>query len=462
MHALKYTFQRAVADHLPHELTAGQSQAVEVFFHHVMDGPPMGAMLLSGFAGTGKTTLVRALIAGLAVIDFRPILAAPTGRAAKVLQGNTGWRAFTLHRILYISVKIPGGGFKRIPRPAKAKNRVIFVDEASMIADLGKQRILEDLLQFTAKSQRCRLVLIGDKAQLPPVGQEESPALSAKQLKDRYGWDSVEVGLTEVLRQSGDSGVLDYATSLRMAITANSGFPAIPTLPDVIALRDPGDYHDAMESAFGPGQDDAVLITRSNARATEFNQQIRVRLLDLDGMIDAGDQVMVVENNARWVSQEQGFIANGDRFEVLSIRGIEQQYGLQFADATLRWLDFDEPDVEAKIVLDALIGNSPRLNEEKARLLHAAIREASMEVPKEDRAQFTREHPYGKALQLKFSYALTAHKSQGGQWAKVFVDCPRIEDWHDLEWLRWLYTAITRTSDKLYLIGFPSDAYEDA
>ena len=462
MQSLRTDFENAVKQQLPFELTRAQQDAVALFFDYIMNGGTEELMILRGYAGTGKTTLVRAMVGALEILKYRPILCSPTGRAAKVLQGSTGWRAFTLHRVLYMSVRLPVGGFKRIPRPPKAKNRVVFVDESSMISDRSGDGILEDLLKFVSRSTRCRLILIGDDAQLPPVGSPLSPALSVDHIQGRHGWAAREVVLQEVVRQAEGSGILETATALRQALQAQQEFPAIKPFPDVIPLRDPGDFFDAMEGAFGQGREDAVLITRSNARATDYNQQIRMRLLGLEGLLDAGDQVMVVENNDRWVTEEQGFIANGDRFEVLSVRDATHKYGLNFAEATLRWIDYELPDIEATVVLDALISKSPKLDPEQDRLLRAQVREESMEQPKEARSAYVRQHPMGRALQLKFSYALTAHKAQGGQWPKVFIDCPYLEDWHDPEWYRWLYTALTRATEKVYLIGFPNQAFEDA
>ena len=437
---------------------------MEALVRYLLEPADERLFILKGYAGTGKTTLMRSLASSLRVLNMRPVLAAPTGRAAKVLQGQMKRRAFTLHRLLYLTVRDPAGGFKRIKRPNKGTLQVFIVDEASMLGDTGEAReLFMDLLQFVQQGEDCRLILVGDEAQLPPVGQSFSPALIPRHIRDHYYWKIRGAALFEVMRQMAHSQILSNATRLRSSLLdANPQFPTLQVGAEVRRLADANEVFEALETAFAGADSDAVVLTRSNKRAVAYNRQIRARLLWREDVLNAGDVVMVVQNNERWIDPEDsaGFIANGDLFEVLSWRNEEERFGLRFADASLRWLDREEaPEVAAKIMLDALDAESARLPEAKMKILLQGAREEASHLPKSQRAEFLREHPYVQALQLKFGYALTGHKAQGGQWKEVFIEWPYAPEVDDPDFIRWMYTAFTRAQDKLYLIGFPDSTF---
>jgi len=453
-------------DRFPGTPTADQEAAMHALVRYLLEPAEERLFILKGYAGTGKTTLMRTLAHTLRHIQMRPVLAAPTGRAAKVLQGQMKRRAYTLHRLLYLTVRDPSGGFSRIRRPNKGTFQVFIVDEASMLGDLGEAReLFQDLLRFVAQGEECRLILVGDEAQLPPVGQSFSPALIPRHVRDHYAWRIGGAALFEVMRQAADSQILANATAMRQGLLASEvRFPALRVGAEVRRLRDAHEVLEALETAYTCAEPDAVVLTRSNKRAVAYNRQIRSRLLWREDVLNAGDVVMVVQNNERWMDPEDsaGFIANGDMFEVLSWRNEEERFGLRFADASLRWLDReDAPNIEAKIVLDALDSESARLPEASMKALMQGAREEAQHVPKAQRPAFLREHPYLQALQLKFGYALTAHKAQGGQWRDVFIEWPYVPDVDEAEFIRWMYTAFTRGQDRVYLIGFPDSTFAD-
>lgn len=416
--------------------------------------------LLLGYAGTGKTTVAQAFSKALKHIGWSSVLGAPTGRAAKILQGNWGQRAWTLHRMLYLSVRGSDGSFKRIRRKNKGNKLIFIIDEASMISDSSENgQILNDLLNFVKSGRECKLILVGDKAQLPPVGQVDSPALSLEILLNAYRVKAHVCELSRVMRQSEDSGILSAATDLRNALFSKSSFfPVLRSTKDVHFINDLQELHESLESSFSHSDNDSVLITRSNARAVLYNEQIRSTLLGFEDIINAGDLVMVVQNNENWLDQKDGagFIANGDMLEVVSWRNEEKKYGLRFADATLVWADMEAPSFEAKIILDTLSSKTSRLSKDQSSLLYSQIMDEFKKsgLDKLARSLFFRNHPYGQALQLKFGYSLTAHKAQGGQWNDVFVERPYTDDPTREEYIRWMYTSFTRAKKRLYLIGF--------
>ncbi len=416
--------------------------------------------LLLGYAGTGKTTVAQAFSKALKHIGWSSVLGAPTGRAAKILQGTWGQRAWTLHRMLYISVRGTDGVFKRIRRKNKGKKLIFIIDEASMISDSSENgQILNDLLYFVKSGKDCKLILAGDKAQLPPVGQIYSPALSQQILLDSYSIQAHVAILSQVMRQSVNSGILITATDLRNALFSKSPFfPVLRSSKEVRFINDLQDLHESLESSFSHSDNDSIIITRSNARAVLYNQQIRSTILGHDEIINAGDLVMVVQNNENWLDHNDGagFIANGDMLEVLSWRNEEKKYGLRFADATLAWTDMEVQSFEAKIILDTLSSKTSRLSKDQSSSLYFQIMDEFKKsgLDKFARASFFRNHPYGQALQLKFGYSLTAHKAQGGQWNDVYVERPHTDDPSKEEYIRWIYTSFTRAKKRLYLIGF--------
>ena len=437
------------------------------------DADPRSALLLRGYAGTGKTSLVSALIRTLPQLRVSTLLLAPTGRAAKVLAGYSGRPAYTIHKKIYMTAVDASGQ----PRTVRAVNKhsytLFIVDEASMIGlePTGtRNSLLEDLIEYVYSGDHCRLMLIGDTAQLPPVGQSESPALDRRYLASAFGLSVSEQELTEVVRQQTFSGILANATDLRGQIAAmtpgdEAELPLFNTAPDVVNLNG-AELMDVLNTEYsGAGLEDTVVVTRSNKRANLFNQGIRASVLFREEEVNAGDYLMVVKNNYFWLDEEStiGFIANGDIVEVLSVRNVQELYGFRFADATLRFIDYpDEQSRDCKLLLSTLYSESPSLTADEQSRFFNAVMEDYADLPnKADRLRELRQNPYYNALQVKFSYALTCHKTQGGQWRTVIIDQGFLppDQSLDRDYLRWLYTAFTRATEKVYLLGFNDHFY---
>ena len=432
--------------------------------------------VLKGYAGTGKTSLVGALVKTLPTINFESVLLAPTGRAAKVLSNYAGKPAFTIHKMIY-QLQSGGDGYTRfVIKQNKFQNTIFLVDEASMIGDGGalssrnwgeSKSLLDDLLEFVFDGVNCKLVLIGDTAQLPPVGMELSPALDQDFLFASYHLNIEFNELSEVVRQAEDSEILSNATYLRGKIgLKNDDFPLFNSvnMADVKTITGL-ELEDELGDAYGKfGDDNVMLITRSNKRANLFNLQIRGRIKWLEDEIASGDYLMVVKNNYFWLTDDSkaGFIANGDIVEIQKITGYEEMYGFRFANVQVRMIDYpNEPDLEVKILLDSILSESPSLPADKFKELYEAVSEDyGYEPNRKKRNELIRKNPYYQALQVKFAYAITCHKSQGGQWDAVFVDQGYITDeMINVEYLRWLYTAITRAKKELYLVNFNEKFY---
>lgn len=432
--------------------------------------------VLRGYAGTGKTSLVGALVKTLPVINFDSVLLAPTGRAAKVLANYANKPAFTIHKMIY-QLRTGGDGYTRFSiKQNKFQNTIFLVDEASMISDGGglssaswgeQKSLLDDLLEFVYSGINCKLVLIGDTAQLPPVGMEISPALDEDFLYQAYRLNIEFNELSEVVRQAKDSEILTNATYLRNKIANKKlNLPLFKSVNGADVKTITGiELEDELDSAYGKFGDDSVMvITRSNKRANLFNLQIRGRIKWMEDELSAGDFMMVVKNNYFWLDDvsKAGFIANGDIVEVLKIRGEEEMYGFRFANVTLRLIDYpNEPYLETKILMDSILSDAPSLPSEKFKQLYEAVLEDySYEPNRKKRNELIRQNPYYQALQVKFAYAITCHKSQGGQWDAVFVDQGYLTDeMINIEYLRWLYTAITRAKKELYLVNFSEQFY---
>ncbi len=425
------------------------------------------AMLLRGYAGTGKTSLVSALIQTLPELRVSTILLAPTGRAAKVLAGYSKRPAYTIHKKIYMTATDASGALRTVRAINKHSYTLFIVDEASMIGlepTSTRNSLLQDLIDYVYNGNHCRLMLIGDTAQLPPVGQSESPALDERYLQAAFGLNVTAHELTEVVRQQSLSGILSNATALRSQIATIGGgeasLPLFTTAPDVVDL--PGfDLQETLNREYEDAAlEDVVVVTRSNKRANLFNQGIRASVLFREEEVNAGDYLMVVKNNYYWLDQDSaiGFIANGDIVEVLSVRNVQELYGFRFADATLRFVDYpDEEPRDCKLLLDTLYSESPSLTQEEQTRLYETVMEDYADLPhKADRLRELRQNPYYNALQVKFAYAMTCHKTQGGQWKTVIVDQgflpPDMQ--LDRDYLRWLYTAFTRATERVYLLGF--------
>lgn len=432
--------------------------------------------VLRGYAGTGKTSLVGALVKTLPIINFDSVLLAPTGRAAKVLSNYSNKPAFTIHKMIY-QLRSGGDGYTRFSiKQNKFQNTIFLVDEASMISDGGgltsaswgeQKSLLDDLLEYVFSGINCKLILIGDTAQLPPVGMELSPALDEDFLYQAYRLNIEFNELNEVVRQAEDSEILTNATFLRNKIAAKKlDLPLFGSVNKADVKTISGiELEDELDSAYGKfGDDNVMVITRSNKRANLFNLQIRSRIRWMEDEIASGDFMMVVKNNYFWLddASKAGFIANGDIVEILKISGEEELYGFRFANLTIRMIDYpNEPNLEVKILMDSILTDAPSLPNEKFRELYDAVSDDySYEPNRKKRNELIRKNPYYQALQVKFAYAITCHKSQGGQWDAVFVDQGYLTDeMINVEYLRWLYTAITRAKKELYLVNFSEQFY---
>ena len=428
--------------------------------------------LLQGYAGTGKTTLVTTLVKTLPMIGMRHQLMAPTGRAAKVLSGYTGKTASTIHRKLYRFQAYADGSFRMTRAENKSKNTIFIVDECSMISDdLSKGRsLLDDLINYVFSGENCRLLLIGDNAQLPPVGLENSPANDINVLKNEFGLTVAAYELTEVMRQEVESGILYNATALRNVETFQETSLQLPLFTtngfsDVHRIE-PQEFEELLWQNFnGKTNNEAVIICRSNKRANMFNQAIRARILQEEGEISTGDKLMVVKNNYFWTDENKNisFIANGDMIELMRINNIEEMYGFHFADVEIQLTDYqEETNLSVKIILETLTSDSPALTNEESERFYKAVEEDYMDIPnKRERYKAMKQNPFFNALQVKFGYALTCHKTQGGQWPTVFIDAPFFPDNEPLQTsdIRWFYTAVTRAQKQLYFVNFKDEYF---
>ena len=479
-----------------HAPTEEQSRAVSVFSCFMASRELRPAMVLCGSAGTGKTSLTAAMVKTLVGLRQRVVLLAPTGRAAKVLSMNAGIPAFTIHRRIYRQKTFTGDmtGFNL--NFNKQRDTLFVVDEASMISNdsfsggagqFGSGCLLDDLMEYVYSGDNCRLMLVGDRAQLPPVGEDESPALMADMISGAYGLDMYSVNLNEVLRQAADSGILYNANVIRQMITHDE----ITQLPkicfkgfaDIVMV--PGD--ELIESLAGSysavGYDETMVVTRSNKRANIYNNGIRNMVLGREEELTPGDMLMVVRNNYFWTAQDsrnsqvppQGstdngnphsssdsvqnisFIANGDRAKVRRVRNMQELYGFRFADLLLEFPDYDNYELGATVILDSLQSESPSLTHEQSEQLFNGVLADYADIPlKADRMKHVRTDKYYNALQVKFAYAVTCHKAQGGQWAHVYLDQGYMtDDMLTPDYIHWLYTAFTRATEKLFLVNWP-------
>ena len=424
--------------------------------------------LLKGYAGTGKTTLISALVKSLSSVTKRSVLLAPTGRAAKVLSKYSNKQASTIHRKIYwIRSRKNGNTYIKIKENTHT-NTIFIVDEASMIPEasdssFGNRSLLDDLIQFVYDGIGCKLILIGDTAQLPPVHLEISPALDKGFLETTYLKDVISVTMKEVVRQSKESTVLSNATDLRNRISVDDySYPKFDVSSDVVRLDSGEELQDQLETAYSvSGVTNTIVLCRSNKRANIYNQQIRARIRFQENEISVGDMLMVVRNNYFWLGEESkaGFIANGDIVEVVRFKETIDRYGFRFANLTVQLVDYpDEKDLDVIVMLDTLSSETPSLSYDEYKKLY---NEVSLDY-KGDRElnKKIKENPFFNALQIKFSYAITCHKSQGGQWDNVFVDLGYFkEEMLNKSYLRWLYTATTRASQKLFLINFKEDFF---
>ncbi len=471
---LKNHLIKLLTENFDYEPTESQKRLIISLSSFITGDEQKQVLLVKGYAGTGKTTLVSSLVKSLDQCNLRYVLLAPTGRAAKVLSAYSRRPAFTIHKKIYIQKTAREGMGIFVLERNFHHNTFFIVDEASMITNqaqelniFGSGRLLDDLLEYVYNNKNCKLIMIGDSAQLPPVGLDISPALDRKILEQR-GLIVYECYLTDVIRQSLDSGILYNATGIREMLDKQlSDFPVFKTqgYDDVILLSG-SDLLEELSQAYDRyGHDRTIVVTRSNKRANKYNQGIRNQILGREEEIAQGDFVMVVRNNYFWLDENQmtDFIANGDIAEITRIHKYQELYGFRFADVTLRFPDYQDMKVMCKIMLDTLDIETAALGQEESRALYQAILEDFPEV-KSKRKQYEkiREHPFFNALQVKFAYAVTCHKAQGGQWESVFIDQGYItEEMMNVEYLRWLYTAYTRATKNLYLVNFSSRYFGD-
>ena len=454
------------------EPTEGQSVVLYHLAAFLISQKENPTYVLRGYAGTGKTSLVKTLVRSLPAIGMRYVLMAPTGRAAKVLSNYTGQNASTIHRKIYQAMTYPDGSIRIARAENKYKHTLFIVDEASMIGEqkeFGGSSLLDDLLSYVFSGEDCRLLLIGDTAQLPPVESNESPALNCDYLKSQFPITAATYELTEVKRQALESGILYNATDIRELLSQNLYEYALPIFHlqgfDDIQKIEPETFEEMLHNAFANISDnEAVIVCKSNKRANMFNQAIRGRILNIEGEIATGDKLMVVKNNYFWAEGNDAisFIANGDMAEIRKIKHFEDMYGFRFADVELSFTDYpDAPNIEAKILLDTLNSNSPSLTNEESQQLFTAIEEDYMDIPnRRERYKEMKKNPWFNALQVKFAYALTCHKTQGGQWNSVFIDSSlNLKETLEVEDLRWLYTALTRAQERVYFVNFKDEFF---
>ena len=455
------------------ETTSGQKKIIEKLSEYLSDGDFSKIFVLNGYAGTGKTTLVGALVGALKDLGIKSVLLAPTGRAAKVLARYAGEKALTIHKRIYRQRTNADYESKFTLNLNPERGAVFIVDEASMLSDrssegsvFGSGSLLSDLVAYVRSGRGCRLILVGDSAQLPPVGSDFSPALDPATLS-AYG-EVVYGTMDEVVRQESESGILFNATLVRCMV--ENGLYEIPhfelDFPDIEAI-DGGEFLERLEDCYARyGRDETIVITRSNRRANRYNEGIRRNVLYAEEEIESNDMLMVVKNNYYFPEHTQdcpmNFIANGDIARLKRLGRFEEFYGFRFANAVLSFPDYDDAELDCKILLDTLASESPSLTrEESTRLFYEVEKDYTEIRSKLKRFREIRENPHFNALQIKFSYAVTCHKAQGGQWRAVFVDrCLFGDEPMTRDLLRWLYTALTRATDKLYLVNFDKAFYE--
>ncbi len=468
--------KRAIIDSLGKEPTDSQLRAIDKLTVFLSVSSIDTIFLLKGYAGTGKTSLLAALVSTLEKWQTKCVLLAPTGRAAKVLALQAGKPAFTVHKKIYRRKAVKEGSGMFVLDRNLHKRTIFIVDEASMIANesaeqagFGSGRLLNDLLEYVYSEPSCKLILSGDTAQLPPVGLPNSPALDAE-LIENLGFKILHTELTDVVRQDFESGILFNATELRNALPeyiAEMGFPQLFTkqFADIQRLTGSEIIETISNSYDKQGVEDTLIVCRSNKQANRYNEGIRRTVLYRDEQISAGDFVMVVKNNYFWTKdyEEIDFIANGDIAEITKIGKYKELYGFNFAEVRLRFADYNNLEIDAKVILNTLTSEAASLSYDDNKRFYESVAEDYSDIlNKRTLYEKIKENPFFNALQIKFAYSVTCHKAQGGQWRNVFVDQGFIkDDAINKDFLRWLYTAITRATEKLYLVNFKDEFFEE-
>ena len=473
----KLQFLSNLVKDFPHSPTVKQDRTLQLITEFIFSKNNDEVFLLKGYAGTGKTTIIGTLVKNIWKVRKTVVLLAPTGRAAKVISNYSQSEAFTIHKKIYYPKAQKGGGVSFTLQKNKHRNTIFIVDEASMIPDINLEAklfengsLLDDLMQYVYSGHNCKLLLIGDTAQLPPVKLDVSPALDPYTIENHYNKEVITIELDDVVRQQKNSGILFNATKIRNQL--EEGFYENFKLQEsnfeeVIRPLDGQELMDAINDSYSNiGNEDTVFIVRSNKRANSYNQNIRSRILFQEQELASGDYLMVVKNNYFWVENKSdaGFIANGDIIEVLEIFCIKELYGFRFAEVNIRMVDYPRmKPFETVLLLDTLSSETPSLPyEDSNRLYKEVMKDYENLSSNYKKFLSVKKNVYFNALQVKFSYAITCHKSQGGQWDTVFVEQPYLPNGIDKDYLRWLYTAITRAKNKLYLIGFKDDFFVDS
>lgn len=469
-------FYQHLKNTFPFDLTLKQDAFLRKIAQFVLSEHQDEIFVLKGYAGTGKTTLLSNLVNQLSLVRKKYVMLAPTGRAAKVISNYAKQPAFTIHKKIYYPKKNQQSGVAFTMQANKHKNTVFIVDESSMISDnvtdatmYTHGSLLDDLMYYVYSGENCKLIIVGDTAQLPPVGMDESPALNEDRLALQYDMKVDFIELTEVMRQEEDSGILYNATELREQLQQEFyDFFEFDVKPfkDIVRLQDGYETLDAIHDAYShKGNEETIFIVRSNKRANQYNQQIRTRILDNDSEISAGDYIMVVKNNYFWLKESKvtDFIANGDILEIMQIYRYHELYGFRFASVKVRMIDYpDMAPFDTIVLLDTLHSESASMTyEESNRLYQEVLLDYQDETTAYRRMQKVKNNEYFNALQIKFAYAVTCHKSQGGQWDTVFIEQPYLPNGISKDYMRWLYTALTRAKEKVYLIGFNDEFFSE-
>ena len=467
------SFQQHIQKEFPYPPTADQIEAIRRFSVFVEQGSSSSVFILKGYAGTGKTTLIASWLKPLQRLGYKVVLMAPTGRAAKVMSSYAKAKASTIHKRIYFAQQNKQGGIQFTLQKNKFRKAVFIVDEASMIGDdqssaqiFQNGSLLQDLISYVQQGDRCKLVFVGDTAQLPPVKQEMSPALNQNYLSLHYSAEVSQVELSEVLRQDALSGILYNATNLRNLMHDNiqDHFQfMIRNKVDITHLQDGYDVQGALEDGYRDvGRTETTIIVRSNKRANQYNRQIRTQIMGLENDLAVGDLLLVVKNNYFWLTPESqaGFIANGDVIEILRILSFQELYGFRFAKVHVQLVDYPDQDpFDTVLIIDALDAEGHALTYEQSNQLYTKVRQDYLHLPKYKQYPEVKKNPFFNALQVKFAYALTCHKAQGGQWKRVFIEKPYLPEGPTVDYYRWLYTAITRSSEHLFLIGFTEEDF---
>lgn len=474
---MRTEFYRILKEQFPFETTLKQDIFLDKIADFVTNDKQDELFILKGYAGTGKTTLLSNLVNQLKHVNKKYVMLAPTGRAAKVISNYSNQPAFTIHKRIYYPKKNKTTGIGFTMQANKFKNTIFIVDESSMISDMANESnmythgsLLDDLMYYVYSGVNCKMILVGDTAQLPPVHMEISPALDIDKMSLNFNMHVSHIELDEVMRQELDSGILYNATNLRELLDSHffDTFQFnIKPFKDIVRLEDGYEILDAIHDAYNKnGTEETAFIVRSNKRANQYNQQIRAKILDNESEISAGDYVMVVKNNYFWLKDQQtttDFIANGDILEIQQIYKIIELYGFRFASVKVRMIDYpDLKPFDTIVFLDTLVSESASLSyEETNRLYQEVLLDYQDEISQYRKLSKVKENEYFNALQIKFAYAVTCHKSQGGQWNTIFIEQPYLPDGISKEYIRWLYTAMTRAKEKLYLIGFKDEFFEN-